>query len=607
MPFNKNNLKLTYNSEEDSIIKDFYIPYLAEAVSYDRAVGFFSASMLTYAAQGLSKFASNHGKMRLIIGHQVEGDEFEAIKNGEHIKETLDKLNFDFEKTLNDVSNDIFSCRLQLLSWLVATNRLNIKFAIRRRGMYHEKIGILKDKEGNKIVFQGSANESQMALLPDFNFESISVYPSWETDIYSKYGATYESRFERLWNNEAKETVVVDVPSDIYVQLASIYKAITPPPEYIEQLLFDELLGKKKKIQLLPILPKILGPSEYQLKDHQKKALGNWKSSDFNGIFALATGAGKTITALHAATQLANLPKHLALVIAVPYQNLADQWCEVMELFSMTAIRCYMSKAHWQLDLSTAISDFNLNKTKPFLAIVVVNKTLTSTVFQQEINRINLDNILFVGDECHHHASKNIIKNLPQARFRIGLSATPWSSKEEEKKELLKSYYGDIIATYSIGDALSDNVLTPYKYFIHVFYLNDAETEEYQKLSVEIGKMIAVREQGGSINEPLLMALSMKRARIIGSAENKFETLDALLKCIKKEKHTLFYCGDGSVIDERTDDLIENPSIRDIARVASILHKQGWKSSRFTADESLKERRKILKMDLLMPWYQYVY
>lgn len=320
MPFNKNNLKLTYNSEEDSIIKDFYIPYLAEAVSYDRAVGFFSASMLTYAAQGLSKFASNHGKMRLIIGHQVEEDEFEAIKKGEHIKETLDKLNFDFEKTLNDVSNDIFSCRLQLLSWLVATNRLNIKFAIRRRGMYHEKIGILKDKEGNKIVFQGSANESQMALLPDFNFESISVYPSWETDIYSKYGATYESRFERLWNNEAKETVVVDVPSEIYTQLASVYKALSPPPDYIEELLFDELSGEKKKVQFLPVLPKILGASVYELKGHQKKALSNWKSNDFNGIFALATGAGKTITALHAATQIANHPNQhqLALLVAVP-------------------------------------------------------------------------------------------------------------------------------------------------------------------------------------------------------------------------------------------------------------------------------------------------
>ena len=594
MAFNKNNLKTTYNSEEDSIIKDFYIPYLGEAVSYDRAVGFFSASMLTYAAQGLSKFASNQGKMRLIIGHQVEDDEFEAIKKGEHLKETYEQLNIDFEQVISSVSSDIFTCRLKLLSWLVSTNRLKIKFAIRRKGMYHEKIGILKDEEGNKIVFQGSANESQMALLPDFNFESISVYPSWEEDIYEKYGSKYETRFERLWNNEAKETVVVDVPSDIYIQLASVYKALMPPPQYIEQLLFDELSGAKKKVQLLPVLPKILGSSKYQLKDHQKKALGNWKSNDFNGIFALATGAGKTITALHAATQLANHQKHLTLIIAVPYQNLADQWCEVMELFSMTAIRCYMSKANWQLDLSTAISDFNLNTTKPFLAIVVVNRTLSSAVFQQQIQRINTDNILFVGDECHHHSSKTIIKNLPQARFRIGLSATPWSSKEEEKESLLKSYYGDIVATYSIADALKDDVLTPYQYFIHVFYLTDEETEEYQQLSVEIGKMIAVREQGGSINDQLLMALQMKRARLIGSAENKFETLDFLLESMKIEKHTLFYCGDGSVVDERTDDLIDNPSIRDIARVASILHQQSWKSSRFTADESLKERRQII-------------
>jgi len=593
MAFNKTDLKTTYNSEEDSIIRDFYIPFLSTAVSYDRAVGFFSAAMLTYAAQGLSNFASNHGEMRLIIGHQVEEDEFEAIKKGEDLKATYEKLNIEFEEVINSVSSDIFTCRLQLLSWLVSTNRLKIKYAIRRKGMYHEKIGILKDEEGNKIVFQGSANESQMALLPDFNFESISVYPSWETDIYDKYGSCYEKRFERLWNNEADKTVVVDVPSDIYTKLANVYKSNTPPPQYIEQLLFDELIGSKK-IQLLPDVPKVLGSSEYKLKVHQEKALANWKLNDFNGIFALATGAGKTITALHATTKLAHHQKHLAVIIAVPYQNLADQWCEVMELFSMTAIRCYRSKLNWQLELSTAISDFNLNISKPFLAVVVVNRTLTSTIFQQEIKRIAPDNLLFVGDECHHHASHNIIKNLPPARFRIGLSATPWSSKEEDKAAILKSYYGDIIATYSISDALSDEVLTPYQYFIHVFYLTDEETQGYQQLSSEIGKLIAVREQGGSINEQQLMALQMKRARLIGSANNKFEALTTLLRTLPIEKHTLFYCGDGSVVEEKADDFIIEDATRDVERVASILHIQGWKSSRFTAEESLKERTQII-------------
>lgn len=594
MPFKKINLKSTYNSEEDSILKDFYIPVLEQAVSYNRAVGFFSATMLTYAAQGLSKFASNQGKMRLIIGHQVDDDEFEAIKNGENLKETYEKLNIEFGKIINNVSSDVFTCRLELLSWLVATNRLKIKFAIRRKGMYHEKIGILKDEEGNKIVFQGSANESKMALLPDFNFESISVYPSWKEDVYKDYGLSYETRFERLWNNKSQQTVVVDIPSDIYIKLASIYKPVAPPSATLELELFDELISNNKKGSLFPQLPKILGSSTYQLKDHQKAALASWKVSDFNGIFALATGAGKTITALHAATQLANHKKHLALVVAVPYQNLADQWCEVMELFSITAIRCYMSKSNWQLELSTAISDFNLNQTKPFLAIVVVNRTLSGETFQKEIQRIKPDNLLFVGDECHHHSSNNILKKLPDARFRIGLSATPWSSKEEEKKVVLTGYYGGIVAEYSIADALEDGVLTPYQYFIHSFYLTDEETEEYQQLSTEIGKMIAIRENGGSINDSVLTNLFMKRARLIGSADNKFEKLSEILKKSKIEKHTLFYCGDGSVVEERSDKELDGLAVRDIKRVASILHQQGWKSSKFTADESLKERRNII-------------
>lgn len=595
MAFNKEYLKPTYNSEDDSIISDFYIPYLEKSITYDRAVGFFSATMLVYAAQGLSKFIHNGGVMRLILGHQVELDEFEAIQNGEKLKEIYDRLNVDLDSIINNVSTEIFTCRLEMLSWLVSTNRLKIKFAIRQKGMYHEKIGILQDSVGNKIVFQGSANESQMALLPNFNFESISTYPSWEVSIYEKYGITYEKRFEKLWNNEVLDTVVVDVPSETYCLISNFYKEVTAPYENIEEIISGKLKSEiLNTFSEIPKLPQIIGVTEYKLKEHQKKALENWKSSEFNGIFALATGAGKTITALHGVTKLAEVQKHLALIIAVPYQNLADQWSEVMEMFSIKAIRCYMSKNNWQIELNTAISDFNLNQSKRFLAIIVVNKTLTSNDFQKQLKLINLKNIIFIGDECHHHGNKNIIKFLPNAKYRIGLSATPWSKKEEEREIILKSYYGDIVAEYSMKDALNDNILTPYLYFPHLFYLTEQETDDYQHLSSEIGKLIAIREQGGNIDEKILTSLYMKRARLIGSAENKFIELENILKSTEIEKHTLFYCGDGSVVDEKTEET-DIFYIRDIEKVSAILHRNGWKSSRFTADESLNERRKIIE------------
>ena len=86
----------------------------------------------------------------------------------------------------------------------------------------------------------------------------------------------------------------------------------------------------------------------------------------------------------------------------------------------------------------------------------------------------------------------------------------------------------------------------------------------------------------------------MKRARLIGSSENKFSILDSYLHNSDVDNHTLFYCGDGSVIDERTPENSEEFSIRDVEKVAEILHKYGWKTSRFTADESLKERNQII-------------
>jgi len=599
MGFKKSKLKATYNSEDDSLLSDFYMPFLADAISYDRAVGFFSASMLTYASQGLSKFLSNNGKMRLIVGYQIDPDEFEAIQRGDLQKEINTRLHSDFYEVINEASSELFNCRLELLCWLIANGRLKIKFALCRKGMgmYHEKIGIFKDAEGDEIVFQGSANESKNALLPDFNFESISVYPSWKKEIFESYGLTYVNRFDRLWGNNSKKAFVIDIPSDLYVALAKKFPAIKlPPTANDEMLLADEFLRGDSNLTFLPKLPEELNGIEYRLKGHQKNALEKWSANGFNGIFALATGAGKTITALHAATKLFDYQSQLVVVVSVPYQNLADQWCSVMSLFSMEPIRCYMSKVKWQVELNNAITDFNLKKMKPFLAIVVVNNTLQSSAFQEELSRIDINKLLFVGDECHHHSSNKVVRKLPQAKYRIGLSATPWSLKEKEKQEIIKSYYSDIIYDYSIADALEDNVLTPYHYFIHPIHLTNEETENYQDISREAAKLEAIKIQGGQIEEKVLKMLYMKRARIIGSANNKFEKLDGLLGKLKKENHTLFYCGDGSVIEEYDDqDNQSNITRRDIERVATLLNKHGWKSSRFTASEALNERRRIIK------------
>ena len=61
----KNTIKKSYRTP-DKIVQDFYIPLLSRAKSYDRAVGFFSSSVLIELSRGLINLVNNGGKMRLI-------------------------------------------------------------------------------------------------------------------------------------------------------------------------------------------------------------------------------------------------------------------------------------------------------------------------------------------------------------------------------------------------------------------------------------------------------------------------------------------------------------------------------------------------------------
>jgi hypothetical protein len=173
-------LKAVYRTESDNLLEDFYLPALKETLRYDRAVGFFSASMLSYAAQGVAALAARGGRVRLIFGAELEEADHVAIDAGYVQRELADRIGRHYLSVIDNIADSLVVRRLETLSWLVASGLLDIKVALKPKGMYHEKIGIFYDMAGDRVVFQGSANETVYALLPDFNFESINVFRGWE-------------------------------------------------------------------------------------------------------------------------------------------------------------------------------------------------------------------------------------------------------------------------------------------------------------------------------------------------------------------------------------------------------------------------------------------
>lgn len=586
-------LEGTLSSEDSNLLERFYVPALRESVIYKRAVGYFSAQMLCHAAQGLAALYENGGQCQLVIGDPLDDDEYDAVKKGYNHKRLYERIESTLNAHIYDSEHPLYKNRLALIGALTARGLLEIKFAYRSRGMYHDKSGVFIDAESNRIAFSGSANETVSALLPENNIESIFAYPSWRTEVYALYGAEIEERLERLWNGTANNTVTVDCPSNVYEILAAQRQVSTCTAANERKLSNAEIA--RMDGDDWPRLPEYLAGNQYALRRHQEEALEAWRAYDFKGMLAHATGSGKTVTALHAATRLAEYHRSVGrsfyLVVSVPYQVLAEQWISTMRDYNCRAIRCFEAKRNWKPQLDQEISDACVSSEPLFMAAVVVNRTLADQQFTEQIRRLPSAELMFVGDECHHHSSSTLHRALPSARYRLGLSATPYSEQESDRKNALETYYGSIVSTYGISDALSDGVLTQYVYVPYEIKLGDDEMEEYEQLTGNIVQYL--NDDGtaptGAAGEQLNALLS-RRARLLGSARAKFDRLEGLVAEMGRRPYTLFYCGDGS-----TELDCEDASARDIERVAAILSRAGWKTSRITAAETRSQRNAALE------------
>lgn len=584
-------LKAVYRSDEDNILEDFYIPALSLAVSYQRAVGYFSAAMLSYAAQGLSAFVGNNGKMQLVIGGELEAEDELAMRKGYDVRTVSERLGFKIVQTIESIGDALCYRRLEALSWLIATGRLDIKIALRKRGMYHEKIGIIRDADGDAVVFQGSANETANALLPDFNFESINVFPCWREELSSHY-SPYISGFERLWSNQSINTLVIDFPEAAARRLIKIAEKCRVPTPAIEVALTNpQGEPADDPSESTPRIPEVFGGSEFVLQPHQTGALNAWKANAFQGILAHATGAGKTITAIYGAVRVFEATRRLALIIAVPYQNLADQWVSVLEQFRISAFRCYGGRNQWHQRFSEQVTLFGAGAT-PFLCAVVVNRTLQSDEFQLLLGQIQGSSLVFVGDECHHHSTASLAGCLPpHAKMRLGLSATPEHYVDEQATSRVLGYYGSVVSTFTLADALKAEVITPYTYHVSAVALREDEANSYGEISEQIAAL-TVRQSMNDDDSPgneQLKALLMKRSRILGSAAEKLQLLKQMLVGQRPQPLTLFYCGDGS-----TEDDDNGEPCRQVDQVSALLYGLGWKCAQFTARESREEREQLL-------------
>lgn len=298
------DLEVTYRSDSNHLVNDFYVPCLRRATVYKRAVGYFTSSGLSAAARGIARLLEAGGRMELIASPHFEEADVEAIQGG--IENRRDVLRRVCERSFRDVQDKLTNDRLNALAWLVADGLLDVKIAFRvdengkpTRGIYHEKIGIIEDREQNYVAFSGSSNETTGGLID--NFETIDVYWSWADPQLR--AQRKRDAFERLWEDSTDRLMVVDFSVEV-AQIIEKFRA-EPRPK------FDPT--EKPETISKPVLP-----SEIKLREYQNAAINNWFRNNGRGTLKMATGSGKTITALAAVSRLAARRKLNGLIIVCP-------------------------------------------------------------------------------------------------------------------------------------------------------------------------------------------------------------------------------------------------------------------------------------------------
>lgn len=509
------------------------------------------------------QFAENGGYARWVTSPILDENDWEALLNGAKAKQDIILYSI-LQKSIRDLKISLENDTLSAIAWMTADGIIDFKLALPRNklehGEFHDKFGVFTDSNGNKVVFSGSYNDSIQGTL---NYESIKIFCSWNPSA-TEWIKDDQERFDNLWNNLDPNVQVFDLPTAAKEEILKLRKSDRPyeksPLPNIFQIIH-------------PLRPSI--PDKIKLRDYQEQAIKSWNSANNVGFLEMATGTGKTITALAASIRLLEEENRLALIVVCPYQHLVDQWVDEAKNFGYSPIRAYKSRNTWLDPLREKVIFYN-HKDIDYLCVVTTHATFATEHFQEMIEEIR-DPKMLIADEVHHLGSSNRRDFLPKSYLnRLALSATPDRWFDDIGTQALRDYFGNTVFELSLSDAIGLS-LTPYYYYPVLVELDDDEMEEYVALSKKIGILMA---QDKDESDEYLTQLLIKRSRILNNARNKISVLEELLNQEESIQDTLIYCAPGGQIDE-------------VMRLVGM--EKRISAHRFTAEEDISTRRDLLE------------
>jgi superfamily II DNA or RNA helicase/HKD family nuclease len=599
--------KHSYSSGYDEP-KEFFTEALIESKTFDLGLGFFSSSGIRSLAYGFALFIANGGKMRVLINSVLSAADKQAIEKGQRkaIDEFEERVITDINRlteVLSKADEQFFRC----IAYLISINRIEFVATISTKGgLAHDKYGIFTDLHGNKIAFIGSANFSKTAL--ELNSETITVFFSWED-------ANRVSEYQNLFNESWQQ----DTPHLIHIPLDEVKTHIKGkfPPETVAELIqygIDlrdiENLQETKKTKSKPLSPRLiekLGQKEQEPRfpfpeerEIQKNAYAAWLENNMQGIFAMATGSGKTVTSLNCVLKRYQEDGYYKVIIAVPTQALAVQWEREVKSFNFQNIVSTHTNKDWKNTLSRYMTRSIFDQKKNLVLI-----TTYATFNRKDIQAFlkdtkGIDSFIYIADEAHNIGSTNTLKHLPRMILqRIGLSATPERIYDDVGSKQLYQFFNSrppqYTYRYTMKQAIEDKILCHYDYFPLFVELTDYEMQEYKYITDQLRKYID--PEIGKYKKEAEMLL-LKRKRVIHKAENKKAAITNLLEDLKNKRqldYTFVFVPEGYEPDYAEVDSynVQDEDIHIIDEYAQMFKEQGYSYHKYIS--GLEDAQKVLK------------
>jgi superfamily II DNA or RNA helicase len=467
------------------------------------------------------------------------------LQKGEEAREN-EMLREVLEQNIDDLATALETDTLSALAWMVADGILTFRLALPHakldRGEFHDKFGVFKDADGNRVSFNGSYNDSIKGLR---NYESIKIFCSW--DATASFVEDDAQRFQKLWENEDPHVRTFLLPEAARRKILKLRSNDRPYPAPDSPRFPTEVpTGHVSDMEIEPW-------------DHQREAIDAWVANDCIGILNMATGSGKTVTALLAAQQRPDLQ---LLVIAVPTKNLVEQWDD--ELQSVTGfpepIRVYESSARWQDRVFRKLRAGHRQDWPQPLVLIGTLDSMSGDRFQSVLSDAGIpEHSMLIVDEVHNVGAPTYRRILDEAYpMRLGLSATPERPHDEEGSAAIRDFFEEEVYRYSMKEALADDRLSPYTYHVYPAPLSEDEYEEYQSLTRRI---IVARNSKSSQSATLFTnnkldgdsqsveRLLFQRANVLKKATEKTDLIREILAEHPLERG-LIYCADKEQLRE---------------------------------------------------------